>query len=116
MDKAAIIATVTDYYESWFDGDAARMERTLHPELAKRGRKPDGSIDADTAQTMVNYTKQGMGKAMRPADLDMKIRVDDLYEHIATATVYNALYIEYLHLIRTPDGWKILNAIYVPRK
>ena len=35
-DLAAIEACVRDYFEGWFDGDAARMERALHPELAKR--------------------------------------------------------------------------------
>ena len=35
-EEQAIRQTVTDYYESWFDGDAPRMERALHPGLAKR--------------------------------------------------------------------------------
>ena len=33
--EAAIVRTVLDYLEGWFDGDAARMERALHPDLAK---------------------------------------------------------------------------------
>jgi len=35
-DEAAIVGTVLDYFEGWFQGDAIRMERALHPELAKR--------------------------------------------------------------------------------
>ncbi len=35
-DKEAIKATALDYMEGWYEGDAARMERALHPELAKR--------------------------------------------------------------------------------
>jgi hypothetical protein len=35
-DEAAIRAVVLDYVEGWFDGDAVRMERALHPELMKR--------------------------------------------------------------------------------
>ena len=35
-DAEAIVDTVLDYFEGWFDGDRARMERALHPELAKR--------------------------------------------------------------------------------
>ncbi|MGH7551869.1 MAG: nuclear transport factor 2 family protein [Longimicrobiales bacterium] len=35
-DSAAIRATALDYVEGWYTGDAARMERALHPELAKR--------------------------------------------------------------------------------
>src|SRR4051812_14973787 len=35
-DSAAIKATALDYIEGWYTGDAERMERALHPELAKR--------------------------------------------------------------------------------
>jgi hypothetical protein len=26
--------------------------------------------------------------------------------------VHSAIFREYLHLVRTPDGWRILNALY----
>ncbi|PYS59909.1 MAG: hypothetical protein DMF76_15225, partial [Acidobacteria bacterium] len=35
-ESAAITRTALDYIEGWYAGDAARMERALHPELAKR--------------------------------------------------------------------------------
>ena len=35
-DRDAIVRVALDYFEGWFDGDAARMERVLHPDLAKR--------------------------------------------------------------------------------
>ena len=35
-DEAAIKATALDYLEGWYSGDAERMERALHPDLAKR--------------------------------------------------------------------------------
>ena len=35
-DSAAIRATALDYIQGWYAADAARMERALHPELAKR--------------------------------------------------------------------------------
>lgn len=33
---AAIRQTALDYIEGWYEGNAERMERALHPELAKR--------------------------------------------------------------------------------
>ena len=30
-DEDLIAATVLDYFEGWFEGDAARMDRALHP-------------------------------------------------------------------------------------
>jgi len=35
-DETAIMRTVQDYIEGWNEGDAARMERSLHPHLVKR--------------------------------------------------------------------------------
>ena len=115
-DRAAIVATVKDYFEGWFAGDATRMERALHPALVKRGIKRDGSISRPiTAQEMIEYTKKGEGKAERPADLALEITVDDIYGDIATATVYSAIYVEYVQLLKTPAGWRILNTVYQRR-
>jgi len=35
-DATAIKQTALDYIEGWYEGNAERMERALHPELAKR--------------------------------------------------------------------------------
>jgi len=35
-EAAAIRQTALDYIEGWYEGNAERMERALHPELAKR--------------------------------------------------------------------------------
>ena len=37
-----ITAAALDYVEGWFDGDADRMRRALHPDLAKRRLRADG--------------------------------------------------------------------------
>ena len=119
-DTKAIIATVMDYFEGWFDGDAARMERALHPNLNKRSVSADASgaklSNPSTAAQMIGWTREGEGKAIRPKDLAIKVRVDDVYKNIATATVHSAVYIEYVHLMRTPEGWKIVNAFWMDNK
>ena len=46
-DEAAIRGVVRDYVDGWFDGDAARMERALHPELVKRRRGTEGDNPAN---------------------------------------------------------------------
>ena len=119
-DTKAIIATAMDYFEGWFDGDAARMERALHPNLNKRSVSADtpGALQPSpsTAAQMVRWTREGEGKALKTADLAIKVRVDDIYKNIATATVYSAVYVEYLQLMRTHLGWKIVNALWMDHK
>ncbi|HEY0373360.1 MAG TPA: nuclear transport factor 2 family protein [Amnibacterium sp.] len=110
-DHEAIVATGLDYYEGWFDGDAERMERALHPELAKRGIVP-GGIDTDTARTMIDATAAGVGRSRDVADRDIRIRVDHVHGDIATATITSAVYVDYVHLVRVGGRWRIVNALW----
>ena len=115
-DESAIIAAALDYFEGWFDGDAARMERALHPELAKRPGRVDhslaGTLGTLTAQEMIDRTAAGVGKTRDVSDRGIEVGVVDVFGDIASATVRSAVYHEYLHLVRTPDGWKIVNTLW----
>jgi hypothetical protein len=113
-DRQAVIEAVRDYWDGWFEGDPARMERALHPALSKRGvGLPGHEVTAPmTAPDMVGWTREGEGVATRPADSGYDIAVNDLYHDIATVTVTSAIYREYLHLARTAEGWRILAATY----
>jgi len=105
-----------DYYGAWFDGDPARMARALHPDLAKRGwvAGPDGQrkIDPDTAGSMDSWTRAGSGRTDDPTERALDIRVLEVYGDIATALVHAVPYIEMIQLIRTTDGWRILNVLW----
>jgi len=112
----AIERVALDYFEGWFDGDAARMERALHPELAKRpGSVEDDAAEAVgtiTAAQMIAATAEGVGRTRDVRDRRIEVEVVDVFGDIATAIVRSAVYYEYLHLVRTADGWKIVNALW----
>jgi hypothetical protein len=115
-DRAAVVRTALDYFEGWFDGDAARIERALHPELAKRSLG-QASTDPErlatlTARQMVEATARGDGEREDPGDRRIEVEVEDLYGTIANATVRSAVYVEYLQLVHTRHGWKIVNALW----
>jgi hypothetical protein len=112
-EETAVAETVLDYFEGWFDGDAARMERALHPELVKRSLEVDEkSLNETTAQWMIDATDRGVGKAQDPGDRRIEVEVEDVYGGIANATVRSAVYREYIQLARTEDGWKIVNTVW----
>ena len=119
MENDAIIATVMNYFEGWFEGNSERMRSALHPDLNKRHIPldlPEARLSApSTATQMIRWTRDGEGKAERPLDPAIKVRIDDVYRQIATVTVYSAVYVEYLQLMRTPEGWRIVNALYMRR-
>jgi uncharacterized protein (DUF2267 family) len=107
----SIERAVLDYFEGWFDGDAARMEAALHPELAKRTFR-DGALETITAQQMIDATAEGMGRALDVPDRAMRISITEVDRGNATVVVHSALYIEYVHLVETGDGWKIVNTLW----
>jgi Putative lumazine-binding len=116
-EQAAIVATALDYFEGWFDGDAARMDRALHPALAKRSLGQVASAGAElrsvTKEQMVAFTAEGEGKAVaRGPDRRIDVTVVDVHGNIASAVVDSDVYREYLHFVRTGDGWKIVNALW----
>jgi hypothetical protein len=115
-DRAAIVRTALDYFEGWFDGDAGRVERALHPQLAKRSL---GQVSSDperletiTAPQMVEAAANGEGRRQDPGDRRIQVDVEQVYGTIANATVRSAVYVEYLQLVRTGDGWRIVNALW----
>ena len=116
-EHAAIVATVLDYFEGWFDGDAARMDRALHPALAKRSLGQVAAAGADlrsvTKEQMVAWTAGGEGKEVDPGpDRRIDVTVVDVYGNIAGVVVDSDVYREYLHLVGTDDGWKTVNALW----
>jgi hypothetical protein len=115
-DVEAVTRTIEDYFLGWFDGDAERMRRALHPDLAKRsfvegGGKP-AMLRAVTAAQMVTWTADAEGRTDDEAGRRLTITVDEIHGAIASARVDSALYREYVHLVRTPDGWRIANTLW----
>jgi hypothetical protein len=118
-DVAAVRRTVEDYFLGWFDGDAERMRRALHPRLVKRSyRSRDGQPAAlspiVTAQQMIGATAQGEGR--RSDDRQIDVVVDDIHDSIATARVSSVPFREYVLLVRTSDGWRIVDTLWTPTR
>lgn len=109
--------TVLDYFEGWFDGDSDRMERALHPGLAKRSlrqvERDSLELRTVTKEQMVIWTAEGEGKSDDPGgDRRIDVEVVDVHGNIATVVVRSSVYREYLHLAQTDEGWKIVNALW----
>ena len=109
----AVRRTALDYFEGWFDGDIVRMDRALHPDLVKRRGSPD-ALAVTTKERMLELTAQGAG-AEDAADRTLDIAVLEVEDDIASVRVRSAVYHEYLHLVRTPSGWQIANALWRAR-
>ncbi|HET8784563.1 MAG TPA: nuclear transport factor 2 family protein [Candidatus Limnocylindrales bacterium] len=111
---SAIETCVRDYYEGWYTADGGRMARAVHPALAKRSfaqdrdRRP--TVDETTADEMIAGAAAGLGRTRAGTKLD--IRVAEVGAGIASVNVFADHYVDLLHLIETPDGWRIINALW----
>jgi hypothetical protein len=115
-DAAAIGSCLLDYFEGWFEGDAGRMDRALHPGLAKHclGQDPERSetLDVTTKDEMVEATKQGRGRQRDLPDRAIRIDIASVSDGIASVVLHSAVYVEYALLARTGDGWRITSTLW----
>ena len=114
-DSAAIRATALDYIEGWYNADGARMERALHPELAKRMAYTDNGrsrLIQMTAMTLVQSTRAGGGSDIPAAQRRNEVKILDIYEGVASVRVNAAGWIDYMHMVRWNGQWKIINVVW----
>jgi hypothetical protein len=114
-DSAAIRATALDYIDGWYNADGPRMERALHPELAKRMAYTDNGrsrLIQMTAMTLVQSTRGGGGSDIPAAQRKNEVRILDIYEGVASVRVDAAGWIDYMHMVRWNGQWKIINVVW----
>jgi len=116
-DNESIKKTALDYIEGWYAGDAARMERALHPELAKRMISTDPKTERSQfnhmgAMTLVQRTRDGGGKKT-PQDRQLKeITILDCYNNAAVVKIVASDWIDYLEVAKFNGDWKIINVLW----
>ncbi len=114
-DSAAIVATALDYIDGFYTSDAARMERALHPELAKRivvTREGASRLQNMTAEQLVQATAGGGAKQIPDEARREDVRILDIYENVAAVRIDAGPWIDYLHLARWNGEWKIVNVLW----
>jgi hypothetical protein len=117
VESAAITKTALDYIEGWYAGDAARMERALHPELAKRMISNDPKTGRSQfnhmgAMALVQHTRDGGGKKTPPDRQLKEVTILDRYNNAAVVKVVASDWIDYLEVAKFNGEWKIINVLW----
>jgi Putative lumazine-binding len=116
-DSAAIRQTALDYIEGYYEGDGERMERALHPELAKRIVRTDAKsgrsrLDQMGAMTLVQGTRAGGGKNIPKESRQKDVTVLDIFEQAASVKIVASDWVDYLHVAKFNGRWVIVNVLW----
>ena len=119
-DSTAITQAALDYIQGYYSGNPERMERALHPDLAKRIVRTNPSnnrsgLDQMSAMTLVQITRM---MAQRPVPEDQRrdeVKILDIFENVASVRVDATTWIDYLHLAKWNGEWKIVNVLWEMR-
>ena len=115
-DSAAIRTTALDYVEGWYTGDAARMERALSPDLAKRIVISDSlgrsRLSQMSAMGLVQGTRAGGGKDTPADKQDKEIRILDIFGNAASVRTTMSGWVDYMHMAKFNRRWVIVNVLW----
>jgi hypothetical protein len=115
-DGSAIKQTALDYIEGWYEGNAERMEKALHPELAKRivrtNQEGNSRLDQMSAMTLIQGTRRGGGKTTPKENQQKDVTILDVFENAASVKVVASDWIDYLHMAKSNGKWVIVNVLW----
>lgn len=114
-NREAIIAATLDYALSGYEGDATRISRALHPQLAKRAPLPD----ANGAVVLHEMSKDELvelvagGTLQQPPDhRQADINIVEIYGDAAIVRLEMNDWIDFLQLIKLDGQWSIINVLW----
>ncbi len=111
-DRDAITETVLNYVEGWYSADSTRMDKALHPKLAKRRVTPEGEVWDSSRDWMVEFTGKGQGRIENPESGLKRITILDMADAIASVKLVSEQFDDYLHLAKCGETWVIVNALW----
>jgi len=114
-DSAGVTQAALDYVEGWYEGNAERMARAVHPNLVKRivaERAGASHIQEMTAEQLIGYTAGGGGRQTPAEKRRTEVRILDIFGNAATVRVDADSWIDYLQIGQVDGEWKILNVLW----
>jgi hypothetical protein len=115
-DREAITQTALDYVEGWYEANAERMERALHPDLAKRvvftDERGRSRLDQMSAMGLVQGVKRGGGKDTPKEKQQKDITILDVFENAASVKAVMSGWIDYMHMSKINGRWVIVNVLW----
>jgi hypothetical protein len=110
-DSSAVRATVINYIEAYWTGDAHRMEQTLHPHYLKHMIHGDIPVREKTGPEMVREVAKNGPADFPAANKTEQVEVLDVAGTIASAKLVTPGWTDYMTLSKVDGQWKILSVV-----
>ena len=117
-DREAVRLAVLDYVEGIYNVEPSRIERSVHPKLAKlgfyRGEKDETYRGGSnmTFEKLVEIAKTWNKDGKLRKDAPKEITVYDVLDQTATAKLVAEWGIDYMHLAKFDGKWMIVNVLW----
>ena len=108
---SAVRATVTNYIEAYYTGDARRMEQTLHPHYLKHMIHGDIPMREKTGTQMVQEVRSNGPVDLPAANKTEQVSVLDIAGDIASAKLVTPGWTDYVTLEKINGRWRILSVV-----
>lgn len=117
-DRESVRQAVLDYVEGVYNVDPSRIERSVHPKLAKTGfyrgpkdetYRPGSNM---TFEQLIEVAKTWNKEGKLRKDAPKEITVFEVLDQMATAKLVAEWGIDYFHLAKFDGKWMIINIVW----
>ena len=114
-DQEAVTEAVLDYVEGVYEANPAKIERSVHPELAKRGFFIHDQQTTESTMSFTEFmehTKMYNKDGHFPPDAPKEIFIYEVLDHTASVKLSAAWGIDYMHLAKYQGKWLIMHVLW----
>ncbi len=114
-DEKAVREAILDYVEGVYELDTKRIERSVHPTLAKRGyyQKDGAWVEVPmTFSQLVELSATYNEDGHIPADAPKQIELFEVLDKTASAKLTANWGVDYFHLAKVDGKWQIMNVLW----
>lgn len=116
-EEAAVRAAVLDYVEGIYEVEPERIERSVHPEMAKRGFGRRSGADPYreipmTFEQLVELARTYNEDGRIPEDAPKEVIVYEVSDQTASVKLIAEWGIDYMHLAKYDGRWMIVNVLW----
>src|SRR5260370_38884238 len=114
-DRQAVKQAVLDYVEGFYETNPAKIERSVHPDLAKRGffvNDQEATESTMSFTEFLEHAKTYNKNGQFPPDAPKEIIIYEVLDHTASVKLIAAWGIDYMHLAKYHNQWKIVHILW----